>query len=186
MGVGMAIVLALAGCTADGPDKSDDSSQAASSTPVACFQIRTEEHPCPGIELSIRLSADTVPSGSSIKGRLVFRNTNEFPVEVDGDQPEVAYFRDPEGGGRVGGHQGFIAGTGWGAILGPGESASLPLTVAAVELPGSSGRALGGKQPPLAPGNYVLTASTASCNLDEGGECRRMPPAETPITVVAR
>ena len=179
----MSIVVALAGCTAEGTDKRDESSQQSPADPAACFEIRTEDHPCPGIELSIRLSDDTIRSGGTLKARLALRNTNDFPVEVDGDRPEVAYFRDPEAGRRVGGFEGAIAGTGWGAILAPGEKASLPLIVEAVKPPKNLRLALSGKQPPLPPGHYVLSASTASCNLDEGGDCRRLPPAQVPITV---
>ena len=185
MGVVVSIVFVFAGCTADGTDKRDESPRGAPD-PVNCFGIRTEGHPCPGIELSIRLSDDSMRSGGTIKGRLVLENTNDFSVEVDGDQPEVAYFRDPENGRRVGGYEGAIAGTGWGAVLAPGQSASIPLIVAAVEPPRNVRPNFSGKQPPLGPGRYLLAASTASCNLNQGGSCKRLPPAELPITVTPR
>ena len=66
-------------------------------------------------------------------------------------------------------------GAGWGAVLAPGQSASIPLIVAAVEPPRNVRPNFNGKQPPLGPGRYLLAASTASCNLNQGGSCKRLP-----------
>ena len=152
-----------------------------SDKPVSCYELRTKDNACPGVELSIEMPRESVEPGGEIRGQLVFHNTNPFPVVLDGDQPQYAEFLDRSTGRLVGGYQGPVAGTGWGAVVASDDTANIPLITTAVAHvddlnPGFD------QQPPLAEGEYVLQATTESCKA-MGGPCKAYAPAYSRIIV---
>lgn len=185
LGLGwIGIVLAIAGVVWAIPRDSIGYLNPAdkdSAKPVSCYDLRTEDNACPGVELSIELPQESVEPGKELRGQLIFHNTNPYPVVLDGDQPEFAEFLDPETGRLVGGYQGLVAGTGWGAVIASDDTANLPLTATAAAHVDDLNPGVD-HQPPLPEGEYVLRATTQSCK-PVGGPCKAYAPAYSRIIV---
>ena len=158
-----------------------DPADKGSDKPVSCYELRTKDNACPGVELSIELPRESVEPGKELRGQLVFHNTNPYPVVLDGDQPEFADFLDPSTGRLVGGYQGLVAGTGWGGVVASDETANMRLIATAVAHVDDLNPGVD-QQPPLPEGEYVLRATTRSCK-PVGGPCEAYAPAYSSIIV---
>lgn len=82
-----------------------------------------------GVELRVVLDAPDVATGENLEGRLVLSNRSDTPVPIQSGQPLVGVVVRPGTDEVVGCFSGAVAGTGWSAVLSPGDEASLRVVV---------------------------------------------------------
>ena len=154
---------------------------------VKCHQIRTEANACPGLTMSLHLGDHTLDQEHLPKAWVEIRNSNFFGVELDGGQPELATFHDPQTKKKVGEYYGMIVGTGISAELSYGETIKVRILLPSGGLRGRLIKKDGGrieiqKQETLPGGSYLVRGSFETC-LPGGVQCRSITPDWERVTL---
>lgn len=113
-----------------------------------------------GYTATLHITPSQVASGENLQGRVVLRNWGKTSVRVDTVQPIVLKIIKPRTREIVGAYTGSIAGTGYGALLAPGRSATVTIL-------GGTGRCDGGIGSALPPGHYEAIGTVSGPGITE-------------------
>ncbi len=114
---------------------------------VFCGWLPKVVHQPPGYTAKLRIVPSMVTVGQHLRGHVVLHNPGKKTLTVDTVQPILVQIIDSKSRRIVGAYSGFVAGTGFGGTLRPGQSVSVAIL-------GSTTRCVGDGSSPLRPGRY--------------------------------
>jgi hypothetical protein len=136
----------------------------------------------PFLEASVALDQEELEVGGFYPGVVHLRNLGEEAINIESEQPIAAAILDPSTMERVGGYNGWVAGTGLTIHLRPGGAVTVPVLV-------GTARRKDDKILALPPGQYLVEVDVPILELrpdSEGYERSYLRLPSVQVQVVAK